>query len=146
VYPTSQTSSADCTHPLREHRDRIALFAPPSDAAPGQQRLGFGQSFQHEAVMAQVGLRVAVGQCEDHQHGQVQAIGPVDGVFQCRIVMGPLGLLHPVEHPITVSHGSIVEGGDSLRLNSFHWIIPRFFIGLIPRRPMTRIGVLRPTQ
>ena len=70
-----------------------------ADAAPGQLAPGFSQTFQHEAVMTQVGLRIAVGQREAHQHRQIQTIGLGDGIFQGRVVVGPLGLLHPVEHP-----------------------------------------------
>jgi len=102
------------------------------DGPSGKEPLGFRKPFQQEGVMTQVGFRVSVGDAETGHQGLVQLLGLAHGMFQGVVVVGPLGLLHPVEHVVSPDGGPIVEFPDSFLLDLFcthgidlSWIRPR---------------------
>ena len=67
--------------------------------------------------MPQVGLGVIVQQAETDQQRLFQTVGLLNGVFQGRVVLGALRLLHEVKDVVAVFHFFIVEGLYTLGLN-----------------------------
>ena len=99
--------------PLRASaaRDTVGSAAPDheADAALGERSPDVLETLQHEAVVAQIGVRVVVHQAERDQHRQPIAVGHLDGVFQGRVERGALRLLHPVEHVAPAALVAVVE-------------------------------------
>jgi hypothetical protein len=54
-----------------DYRHGVTWLHQHGDAPVGQISLGFGQSFQHEAVVAPIGVRIAGGECKNNHHRQV---------------------------------------------------------------------------
>jgi hypothetical protein len=67
------------------------------DAATFEGFLHILQAFQHESVVAEVGLGVVVGKAEHHEQALVQIVRPLHGVLEGVVLVGTLGGLHPVE-------------------------------------------------
>ena len=85
-------------------------------AAGGQARLRFPEAFEHELVMAPVGLGED-RQGEANNHGQVQGPGQTDGMLQRLVPFRPLGLLHPIQDKIAPagrSRAQVMDAGRSV--------------------------------
>ncbi len=91
----------------------IAFLNDHFNAALGKRSLGLLKPLQHERVMAQIGFRIIVHQPEHNDNPLTQFIGLLNRIFQGMVVFGPLGLLHPVEHIVTLSHIQIIKRPNS---------------------------------
>ena len=75
------------------------------------------QSFQHETIMALVGLRPVLADPEEYEDGFSQPVGRSNRVFQGVVILRPLGRLHPIEHVQSVADLLVVQNFDPFRLN-----------------------------
>ena len=91
----------DCRRPaLLNHKFDPTLFQRP---------LGLTKSFQHEAVVPQIGFRVVIHQPKTDHHALTQLIGPMNGVLQRVVEFDPLGLLHPVENIASFAEVEVIQ-------------------------------------
>ncbi len=86
------------------------------------------QTLEHESVMPFVCLGVAVGYTEENQERLMVLIGNFDGVFQCVVVLFPLGCLHPVENEGSLPYLGVFENFYPLPLDHGNLLI----FGLFP--------------
>ncbi len=71
------------------------------------------EPFQHEGVVAQVGLGELLGEAEDDNDGKVALVCLADGVFEGMVALDPLGGLHPIEDVAAVLDAPAVERLDA---------------------------------
>ena len=101
------------------HLVRGAALQHERDPPALQRGRDVGQAVDHEVVVPEVGLRVVVHQPEGHQQGQPQLVGPVHGVLERVVELGPLRLLHPVEDVAAlIPDGGLVQVLHPLRLDA----------------------------
>ena len=98
-------------------RGRASSYDHPDTALP-KGLLGLFQTFQHKSVVPQVGLRVIVGQAEDHHHPAAQPIRLLNAIFQCVVHLRALGLLHPVEDIAALKDVVVVQMPNACFVNS----------------------------
>ena len=92
---------------------RAAATDDEGEAAAVQRLPGLSQALEHEVVVTQVGLGVAVHQAEADQERLVPLVRPLDGVFQGVVELGPLALLHPVEDVLALRRAPVIEPSDA---------------------------------
>ncbi len=59
--------------------------------------------------MAEVGLRVVVGEAEHHEQTLVQIVRPLHGVLERVVLLGALGGLHPVQDVVPFPYLLLVQ-------------------------------------
>lgn len=88
---------------LRQGKGHVRWMPDPHDEADApipQPVPDLAQTLEQEGVMPDIGGGIGRRQSEAHHHGNPHGVGVMDRHLQGRIVPGPLGLLHPVEHVI----------------------------------------------
>lgn len=99
---------------------RRSLPDSKRNAPPREVASGLGQPFQHEGVMAQVGVGIIAGQAKTDGHGKAKGIGLAHGILEGVVLPGPLALLHPVKDEITGDSLPAVQVPDALRPDIVH--------------------------
>ena len=97
--------------PLPERERDLVRRAPPDDElypAFPQSLLDVLEPLQQKRVVPLVRLRVIVGEAEEDQEGLAELVRPLHGVLQGVVVLGALGLLHPVQDVLAVPHVRLV--------------------------------------
>ena len=102
----------------------VAAHAPQvkevTDAALGEDGLGFGSAFEDEGMEAVAGEWIAAGEPFVNQQREIFAVGQIDRIFQRLIPARAPVHLHPVKNVLRIGTGrGGVERADSV-FNHFY--------------------------